>query len=49
VFQICKDKQGTHPIQEVVENTFSTEEEDYLFDELKNYIVELANVLIILF
>ena len=44
---MCLDKQGTHSVQFIIEMILSKEEEDFLANELKGHISELATVIYI--
>ncbi len=45
IFKLSIDKQGTHPVQAVIEIPLTAEEEDFLTDELRTHFGVLASVL----
>lgn len=45
---MSKDKQGTHPIQALIEVPLSKEEENLIFLELKDHFAELSSVTLII-
>lgn len=49
LFKLSLDKQGTHPIQAVIEIPLTDEEEDFITEELKGHFGVLASVFFALF
>lgn len=47
IFRLALDKQGTHPIQALIEFPLTPTEEDTIADELKGHYSVLASVIMI--